>query len=249
MLQGRITAVATYLPERVVSNHELVTSYGLPCSADWLQRATGIVERRFAGVAETTLSMAAAVLRQLIEAGQLRDPFIDLLVMTSDDGARGDGDTAAFAACMAGLSPALVLDLPSAQGGLAAALHVANRHLDRGSRRALVVASEVRSWRLRAGQPWVGHDLEAVLGDGAVGVLLERGDGLADARGAGLLGSRVAAPLLASHVATPLLASRVAAPLLGSHVATPLLGSRVAAPLLASHVAAPLLTAPHASRG
>ncbi|WP_438016476.1 hypothetical protein WMF18_37555 [Sorangium sp. So ce315] len=222
MLQGRITAVATYLPERVVTNHELVTSYGLPCSADWLQRATGVLERRFAGAAETALSMAAAVLRQLIEAGQLRDPFVDLLVVASDDGARGDGHTAAFAACMAGLSPTLVLDLSSAQGGLAAALHVANRHLDRGSRRALVVASEVRSWRLRAGQPWAGHDLEAVLGDGAVGALLERGDGLADARGAGLLASRAAAPLLTS---------------------------RVAAPLLASRVAAPLLAAPHASRG
>ncbi|KYF62076.1 hypothetical protein [Sorangium cellulosum] len=208
MLQVRITGVAMYLPERVVTNHELVASYGLPCSADWLQRATGVLERRFAGAAETTLSMAAAVLRQLIEAGRLRDPFVDVVIMTSDDGARGDGGAAAFAACMAGLSPALALDLSSAQGGLAAALHVANRHLDGGFRRALVVASEVRSSRLRAGRPWAGNDLEAILGDGAVGVLLERGDGLAvDARGAALLGSRAAAPLLGPRVAAPLLAA------------------------------------------
>ncbi|WP_437732977.1 hypothetical protein [Sorangium sp. So ce1335] len=225
MPQGRITAVATYLPERVVTNHELVTSYGLPCSADWLQQATGVVERRFAGAAETTLSMAAAVLRQLIEAGRLRDPFVDVLVMTSDDGARGDGGAAAFAACMAGLSPIQTFDLPSAQGGLAAALHVANRHLDSGARRALVVAAEVRSWRLRAGQPWAGHDLEAVLGDGAVGVLLERGEGLLDARGAGLLPSHVVAPLVASRVAAPLLASRAAAPLPAPHAAAPLLSA------------------------
>ncbi|WP_437966765.1 hypothetical protein WMF04_45565 [Sorangium sp. So ce260] len=199
MPECRITAVATYLPERVVTNQELITSYGLPCSADWLQRTTGVVERRFAGAAETTLSMAAAVLRQLIEAGRLRDPFVDVLIMTSDDRGRGDAGAAAFAACMAGLSPALTLDLWSAQGGFSAALDVATRHLYRGARRVLLVASEVRSSRLRAGQPWADHDVSALLGDGAAGVLLERGDGLgagARARGAEPSPPRAAAPWL-----------------------------------------------------
>ncbi|KYF89123.1 hypothetical protein BE17_38200 [Sorangium cellulosum] len=201
MAQGRIMAVATYLPERVVTNQELVTSYGLPYSADWLQQATGVLERRFAGDAETTLSMAAAVLRQLIEAGRLPDPFIDVLIMTSHDCARADTGGAAFAACMAGLSPVVALDLWSAEGGLAAAIDVANRQLDRGYRRALIVASEVRSWPLRAGQPWAGDDLAAILGDGATGVLLERGDGLgagAPAQGAELLSARGATPVLAA---------------------------------------------------
>ncbi|WP_437991182.1 hypothetical protein [Sorangium sp. So ce145] len=176
MVQRRIAAVAAYLPERVVTNQELITSYGLPHAADWLHEATGVAERRFAGPTETTLSMAAAVLRELIEAGRLREPFVDVLIMTGDDG--GDGGGAAFAACMAGLVPALTIDLTPAQGGFAAAVELANRHLDRGCRRVLIVASDVRSRRLREGQPWGNHQITEILGDGATGVLLERIDGL-----------------------------------------------------------------------
>jgi 3-oxoacyl-[acyl-carrier-protein] synthase III len=178
MFQRRIAAVAAYLPERVVTNQELISSYGVPHSADWLQETTGAAERRFAGVAETTLSMAAAVLRELIEMGRLRDPCVDVLIMTSDDGEGGDAGGAEFAACMAGLVPALTIDLSPAQGGFTAAVEAANRHLDRGCRRVLIVASEVRSRRLRAGQPWGNHQITEILGDGATGVLLERVDGL-----------------------------------------------------------------------
>lgn len=178
MFQRRIAAVAAYLPERVVTNQELITSYGLPHSVDWLHETTGVAERRFAGAAETTLSMAAAVLRELIEVGRLRDPFVDVLIMTTDDGGGGDAGEAAFAACMAGLVPALTIDLTPAQGGFSAAVELANRHLDRGCRRVLIVASDVRSRRLRAGQPWGNHQISEILGDGATGVLLERVDGL-----------------------------------------------------------------------
>ncbi|WP_437674567.1 3-oxoacyl-[acyl-carrier-protein] synthase III C-terminal domain-containing protein [Sorangium sp. So ce131] len=192
MTQGRITAVAKYLPERVVTNGELVARYHLSCSADWLQRTTGVRERRFADPTETTLSMAAVVLRQLIEAGQLRDPFVDALIMTGDDCARGEASGAALAASMAGLAPEVALDVCSAHGGFAAALDTANRHLDGGARRVLIVSSEVRSSRLRARPAWAGQDLAALLGDGAAGVLLEPGGGLgveASARGAGLPGA------------------------------------------------------------
>ncbi|WP_437905162.1 hypothetical protein WME95_43790 [Sorangium sp. So ce327] len=178
MVQRRIAAVAAYLPERVVTNQELITSYGLPHAADWLHEATGVVERRFAGATETTLSMAASVLRELIEVGRLRDPFVDVLIMTGDDGGGGDAGAAAFAACMAGLVPALTIDLTPAQGGFSAAVELANRHLDRGCRRVLIVASDVRSRRLREGQPWGNHQITEILGDGATGVLLERVDGL-----------------------------------------------------------------------
>ncbi|AUX48025.1 uncharacterized protein SOCE26_095510 [Sorangium cellulosum] len=195
MAQGRITAVAKYLPERVVTNDELVERYHLSCSADWLQRTTGVRERRFADPTETTLSMAAVVLRQLIEAGGLRDPFVDALILTGDDCARGEASGAALAASMAGLAPEVALDVCSAHGGFAAALDTANRHLDGGARRVLIVSSEVRSWRLRARQAWAGQDLAALLGDGAAGVLLEPSGGLgveASAHGAGPPGADAA---------------------------------------------------------
>lgn len=160
-MQGRITAVATYLPERVITNDELISRYDLPFSAEWLHRTTGVRERRIAGAAETTLSMAAAVLQKLIQAGRLRDPFVDVLILTSDGCAEAEPGLSALAASMVGLSPALALDFCAACGGVAAALDAAHRHLERGSRTVLVVSSEVRSQRLGSATP-AGH----VLGGG-----------------------------------------------------------------------------------
>jgi 3-oxoacyl-[acyl-carrier-protein] synthase III len=152
-MQGRITAVATYLPERVITNDELISRYDLPFSAQWLQRTTGVRERRIAGAAETTLSMAAAVVQKLIQAGRLRDPFVDVLILTSDGCAEGEPGLAALVASMVGLSPALTLDFCAACGGVAAALDAAHRQLERGSSSVLVVSSEVRSQRLRNASP------------------------------------------------------------------------------------------------
>lgn len=155
-MQGRITAVATYLPEHVITNDELIRRYDLPFSAEWLHRTTGVQERRIAGAAETTLSMAAAVLQKLIQTGQLRDPFVDVLILTSDGCAGGEPGLAALVASMVGLSPASTLDLCAACDGVAAALDAAHRYLESGARSVLLVSSEVRSHRLRGATPGAG---------------------------------------------------------------------------------------------
>lgn len=152
-MQGRITAVATYLPEHVITNDELIQRYDLPFSAEWLHQTTGVQERRIAGSAETTLSMAAAVLQKLIQTGQLRDPFVDVLILTSDGCAGGEPGPAALVASMVGLSPASTVDLCAVCDGVGAALDVAHRYLESGARSVIVVSSEVRSHRLRGTTP------------------------------------------------------------------------------------------------
>src|ERR1035438_6710285 len=50
-----LRAFGAYLPSRVVDNHELAAETGT--DAEWILRATGIVERRFAAPDESVASL------------------------------------------------------------------------------------------------------------------------------------------------------------------------------------------------
>ena len=65
-LRAAITAVATYVPDRVVTNADL--SHRLDTSDDWIVTRTGIRERRTGAPGETTASMSAEAVRRLMAA-------------------------------------------------------------------------------------------------------------------------------------------------------------------------------------
>jgi 3-oxoacyl-[acyl-carrier-protein] synthase-3 len=56
-LRAAISAVASYVPERILTNAELTKS--LDTSDDWIVTRTGIRERRIGGPGETTSMMGA----------------------------------------------------------------------------------------------------------------------------------------------------------------------------------------------
>ncbi len=67
MLPVKIASMGWYLPERRVTNADLEAQLGIP--ADWIDRVTGVQERRYA-TSETTISMGArAAGMALAEAG------------------------------------------------------------------------------------------------------------------------------------------------------------------------------------
>jgi len=57
-----ISGTGAYVPERVVSNEDLVRQYGIDTTDEWITQRTGIQERRFAeeGVATSDLALRAA---------------------------------------------------------------------------------------------------------------------------------------------------------------------------------------------
>lgn len=67
MLSVAIAGLGLYLPERRVTNEELQQRFDIP--AEWIERATGVRERRYAG-GETSAGMAAAASQAaLLDAG------------------------------------------------------------------------------------------------------------------------------------------------------------------------------------
>lgn len=80
MLPVKIVGTGWYLPERRVTNMDLEDRLGIP--ANWIERATGVRERRYA-TSETTVSMGAAAARMALETAGVGIEEVDAIVGAS----------------------------------------------------------------------------------------------------------------------------------------------------------------------
>src|SRR5262245_42695839 len=80
MLPVKIAGLGYYLPERCVDNGEIAQRLGI--SPDYIERAAGGRERRYA-TTETTVSMAAAAARMALTAAQMDLCDLDAIVGAS----------------------------------------------------------------------------------------------------------------------------------------------------------------------
>lgn len=80
MLPVKIAGLGWYLPERRVTNAELEEQLGIP--ADWIERVTGVQERRYV-TDETAVCMGAAAARMALEAAGLQVDDLDAIIGAS----------------------------------------------------------------------------------------------------------------------------------------------------------------------
>src|SRR3954449_6281200 len=83
----QILGTGSYLPERVVTNHDLRESHGF--DPDWIVNRTGIHERRFAPAHQATSDLCAHAARRCLKAADCDPAEVDLVVlgtMTPDMG-------------------------------------------------------------------------------------------------------------------------------------------------------------------
>ena len=81
MTYSRITGTGGYLPEKVVSNHDLEKM--VDTSDEWITERTGIKKRHVAGDGETTCDIAEKAARLALEmAGKTADD-IDLIIVAT----------------------------------------------------------------------------------------------------------------------------------------------------------------------
>lgn len=79
-LPVKIAGIGSYLPERRVTNAEIERDLGIPSS--WIERATGVLERRRV-TNETTSSMAVAAARRALDTAEIDLDEIDVIVGAS----------------------------------------------------------------------------------------------------------------------------------------------------------------------
>ena len=80
MLPVKIAGLGWYLPEQRITNEQLEKQLGFP--SRWIERATGVQERRHA-TTETTLSMATHACHMALDAAALDVGDIDVIICAS----------------------------------------------------------------------------------------------------------------------------------------------------------------------
>jgi 3-oxoacyl-[acyl-carrier-protein] synthase-3 len=166
--RAAITAVATYVPERIVTNAELATR--LDTSDEWITSRTGIRERRIGAPGETTSTMGTEAVRRLMAARGLGPGDIDALIVATVTPDMMFPATACLIQDRVGLRNTWGFDLSAACSGFLYALTTAAQLVASGThRRVIVVGADLMSAIIDPED----RTTAVLFGDGAGAVLLE----------------------------------------------------------------------------
>lgn len=163
---GKITATASYVPEKIVTNDDL--SNLMDTSDEWIHSRTGIKRRRVA-VGENTSDLCIRVAQTLLQDAQLSAESLDFILVAT---ITPDFNTPAVACQVQGAIGAVnafAFDISAACAGFVYALSMAEKLIRTGSKKGLVIGGEVLSKVL----DWNDRSTAVLFGDGAGGLLLE----------------------------------------------------------------------------
>ncbi len=163
-----VVGLGAYLPERIVSNHDLEKM--LDTTDEWIVQRTGIRQRHIAAEAETTSMLATkAALAALADAG-LAAGDIDLVIVATSTPDFTFPAVATQVQAAIGMTGGVAFDVQAVCSGFVFAVATADKFLSSGShRRALVVGAETFSRLL----DWEDRSTCVLFGDGAGALVLE----------------------------------------------------------------------------
>ncbi len=166
--RAAITAVAAYVPDRVLTNAEL--SQRLDTSDDWIVTRTGIRERRIGAPGETTSMMGAHAVRRLMAARGLRPEDIDAIIVATVTPDMLFPATACLIQDQLGLTRAWGFDLSAACSGFLYAMTAGAQLVASGvHQRVVVVGADLMSSIIDP----LDRTTAVLFGDGAGAALLE----------------------------------------------------------------------------
>ena len=163
---SRILSLGHAVPELRVPSAELEARLGL--ESGWIERRTGIRERRYAGPGEATSDLAVrAGADALANAGPLPKP-IGLLLLATSTPDHLLPPTAPLVAHRLGLTGCGAIDLANACGGFIAALALGDSYCNAHGCSVLIIAANVLSKRVSPDDPMTA----ALFADGAGAMLI-----------------------------------------------------------------------------
>jgi 3-oxoacyl-[acyl-carrier-protein] synthase-3 len=168
LVRARIAGLGHYLPERVLTNHDLEKM--VETSDQWIRERTGIVERHIAAPHETSSSLAVNAARMALERARIEAEDIDLVIAatTTPDGLFPS--VASLVQDRIGAERAGAFDVNAACVGFLSALSAGSQFIATGAyRRVLVVGTEVLSRIVN----WQDRSTCVLFGDGAGAMILE----------------------------------------------------------------------------
>lgn len=163
---GKITATASYLPEKVVTNDDLAQF--METSDEWISSRTGIKQRHIA-IEENTSDLCLAVAEKLIAKKNILPEELDFIIVATMSADYTCPSVACQVQGQLKAFKAMAFDVTAACSGFVYALATAENFIRQGMTKGLVIGGEKISKLL----DWEDRGSAVLFGDGAAGVLLE----------------------------------------------------------------------------
>lgn len=163
-----ITGLGVYLPEKVLTNHEI--SQSIDTSDEWITTRTGIKERRLISDNEQVSDIAVKAAQQAINQAQIDPQTIDLVISASSSPEFIWPATACLVQAKLGLKNVPAFDIQAACTGFSYALAVIDSLIRANLyRRVLLVCAEAMTRLV----DWQDRSTCILFGDGAAALILE----------------------------------------------------------------------------
>ncbi len=168
---SRITGTGSYLPERIVTNHDLAKI--VDTSDEWIVSRTGIRERHFAADHQDASDLAFNACQQAMAAAGVVADDIDLIIVATSTPDMIFPSTACILQDKLGVRHAIAFDVQAVCAGFVYGLSTADKFIATGAARcALVIGAEVFSRIMN----WQDRGTCVLFGDGAGAVVLRASD-------------------------------------------------------------------------
>ncbi len=167
MIYSRILGTGGYLPEKILTNHDLEKL--VDTSDEWIRERTGIRQRHVVDDDQSTCDLAEAAARSALDASGVAPGDIDLIVVGTTTPDRIYPATACRLQARLGIRGCPAFDVQAVCTGFIYALGVADKFIKTdGATRALVVGADTHSRLL----DWTDRSTCILFGDGAGAVVL-----------------------------------------------------------------------------
>lgn len=167
-MRTKITDIATYLPEKVVTNDDL--SKTLDTSHEWIYTRTGIESRHISAEDELTSTLAIEATKKLISQSKFDPMSIDAIIVSTTTGDTRFPSCACKVQGAIGAYKAFAFDVNAACAGFIYALAIADSIMKSMKlKRILLISSET----ITKFVDWSDRSTCVLFGDGAGAMLLE----------------------------------------------------------------------------
>ncbi len=163
-----ISAVGSYVPEKVLTNTELEKR--IDTTDEWITTRTGIKERRIAGDDEHTSDMAAHAAQRALERAEVDPAEVDLIILATITPDMPFPATACLVQEKLGAHNAAAFDIEAACSGFVYALEIGQQFImSRTYNTVLVIGAE----KLSSIMDWEDRNTCVLFGDGAGAAVLQ----------------------------------------------------------------------------
>ncbi len=167
-MYSRIMSTGSYLPEKVLTNHDLEKI--VDTTDQWITDRTGIKQRHIVSDNQTTCDLAEFAARNAIEAAGIEPQSIDLIIVATTTPDRIFPSTACLLQQRLDIHGCPAFDIQAVCTGFIYALDVADKFIKTGAaKRALVIGAETLSRIV----DWTDRSTCVLFADGAGAVIIE----------------------------------------------------------------------------